>query len=119
MKSYTFKPEYHRVQVRPFKIMTESTGEIALTMLTPEEESILQAGHTLGEIVAMGDTAFTRDRWGEPCERVYAVGDSVYFKQYPGPVHYSETDDYGRPRGDTLYTVNDVDILGHAETKET
>ena len=118
MKDYEYGPAYHRVQVRQFKIMTETTGEIALSMLTPEEEAILQAGHTFGELVAMGHTAFYKDRWGEPCERVYKLGDSVYFKQYPGPVHNSETDDYGRPQGDTLFTINDVDVLGHVKIKE-
>ncbi len=118
MKRYTLIPEFHRVVVKQFKIQTEA-GESKIIMHDAESESIHQAAHTFGEIVAIGHTAFTKDRYGDPCENPHSIGDHVYFKQYPGPLHHSMTDDLGRPQGDMLYTINDVDILGHVEIEET
>jgi len=115
MKHYTLKPEYHRVLIKQFPVMDE-VGSSRLSVFSNDtEREIAQAAHPYGEIVALGSTAFKRDRWGEECECVYEVGDHVYFKKYPGVQQRSMTDDLARPQGDYLYTVNDVDVLGHVE----
>lgn len=118
MKHYTFYPDSHRVTVKQFDIQTETKGDIKLQMLSPQEQEILQSMYTFGKLIAMGPTAFKYDRWGNPREDKYEVGDTVYFKQHPGPLHQSQTDHLGFPQGDRIYTINDLDILGHVDIVE-
>ena len=119
MRNHTFKPEYDRVSVRQHKIM-DSAGTSKIEMFANDgDREANQAGYTFGVITAMGSTAFTRDRFGNPCERFYEVGDNIYFKKYAGVVHRSQTDHLGRPQGDYIHTMNDIDILGHYEVEET
>lgn len=121
MKKYTLLPDSNRVLVKQFLIQDETNGEVKIALFSggDAEKEYYQSAHTFGEIIAMGPTAFKFDRYGNERKDEYKVGDTVYFKQYPGPLNRSETDDLGRPQGDYLYTINDIDILGHAEIEES
>jgi co-chaperonin GroES (HSP10) len=117
MPKYTYKPHAHRVLVEQFEITTESESGIQLYS-NNDEQGMYQAAHTFGKIIAMGETAFTKDRWGNEKECEYSIGDDVYFKQYPGPEHSEFIDKNGRPSGKRYYTINDIDILGHVEVTD-
>lgn len=120
MKKYTLMPDSNRVLVKQFLVMSETQGDFNFQLHSNDEQKeYYQSAHTFGEILAMGPTAFKYDRYGNEREDEYNVGDTVYFKQYPGPLNRSETTDLGEPQGDYLYTINDIDILGHAEIEES
>ena len=118
MKQHNLKP-VGRFAVVKMDLVQEETSDVGIIMHSGnEEKAMYQEAHTYGVIQSLGEGCGTCDTWGNEQVSPWKVGDHIYFKTYAGPIHRSKQTASGKPCGDYLMTMKDVDMLGHVDTVE-